>query len=472
MNSLERTLQATRSLLDHNPADPSHDAMINSSGSKKPRKALNFVLNVLETNFQPEYRHKFIGWFKDATYEIFVCQQHNECAFKAVWYLYVVSQQWIGGPSSVGDIANIQDRVGQAFDSVLHAFHDHPFAVSPEGDSRVNLPTFAILNHDQDTATRHEELARRIGKAWVNDRVRRYNAQGRDIGALQTPLFELLWSGTVEQLKRHSAYCFDDPERPEFEKAVEELEVALKEGIIRSKKQRFVIAFCGMVKAGKSMFLNALMGRAILPSDGESDDFRAPHSILSIIAELSSTEWPCRLRHVEGQKVPELHFHADPFLSALNKLQSHQYGQKMQSYKPPSDNILLSDGLSDAPSEPSEEEAKLRKIHSKWIDLHAATRSNLLKFENPHFHLPRQASGEQDVKTLVSPIRYSIASLWSEPHFQLGQLNDIVQLCRQFDLKFDMSEADWPLLTVEFNSFRGHRMDGIYEVGRNALMSS
>ena len=48
------------------------------------------------------------------------------------------------------------------------------------------------------------------------------------------------------------------------------LEKALQEAIVRSKKQRFEIAFCGMVKAGKS-FLNALMGRAILPPDGETN---------------------------------------------------------------------------------------------------------------------------------------------------------------------------------------------------------
>jgi hypothetical protein len=145
-------------------------------------------------------------------------------AFKLVWNLYVVAQQYNGRRSSVDNVGNIQDRVGHALDSVLHAFHVHPFAVSPEGDSRVNLPTFAILNHNHETATRHEKLARRIGRAWVDDRVRRYNAQVRDLGALQTSLFELLWSGTVEQLKRHSAYSADDPERPEFEKAVEELE--------------------------------------------------------------------------------------------------------------------------------------------------------------------------------------------------------------------------------------------------------
>jgi len=248
---------------------------MNPSGSKKPRKALNFVLNILKAKFRPGHRQELIADLKDATFEIYVCQQNNERAFKLVWNLYVVAQQWTGRRSSVDNIGNIQDRVGQALDSVLHASHVHPFAVSPEGDSRVNLPTFAILNHNHETATRHEKLARRIGKAWVDDRVRRYNAQVRDIGALQTSLFELLWSGTVEQLKRHSAYSSDDPERPEFERAVEELETVLQGAIVRSKKQRFAIAFCGMVKAGKSLFLNALMGRAILPSDGESEGYLA-----------------------------------------------------------------------------------------------------------------------------------------------------------------------------------------------------
>ena len=272
VESLERALKATRLLLEENPAGNRHEATKNPSESKKPRRALNFVLHVLRTNLRPGHRQELLGDLQDATNEIFVCQQNNERAFKLVWNLYVVAQQYNGRRASVDNVSNIQDRVGHALDSVLHAFHVHPFAVSPEGDSRVNLPTFAVLNHNHETATRHEKLARRIGRTWVDDRVRRYNAQVRDIAALQTSLFELLWSGTVEQLKRHSSYSVDDPERPEFEKAVDELEKALQEAIVRSKKQRFAIAFCGMVKAGKSLFLNALMGRAILPSDGETND--------------------------------------------------------------------------------------------------------------------------------------------------------------------------------------------------------
>ena len=394
MVGLERALKATRSLLE----DDSYQATMNPSGGKKPRRPLRLVLCVLIDNLFPDHGHVFVGWLKDVADEFFVCQQNNSRAFKLLWYCFVTAQQWNGHHSSVGNISNSQDRVEQALDSVLHAFHVHPFAVSPEGDSRVDLPTFAILNHNHETATRHEKLARRIGKAWVDDRVRRYNAQVRDITFIRTSLFELLWSGTVEQLKWYSPHSPDDPERPEFERAVMELERALQEAIVRSRKQRFAIAFCGMVNAGKSLFLNALMGRSILPSDGELPNPHVPQPVPSITAELPSTAWPCRLRHVEGQTVPELQFQAEPFLLALKKLQDHQYGQKMQTYQPENTQLLLSDTLG--------ERILLRTIHNKWADLHAVTRDNLLKFETPEFKLPRMATGEQNVKLLVSFLSY------------------------------------------------------------------
>jgi len=80
------------------------------------------------------------------------------------------------------------------------------------------------------------------------------------------------------------------------------------------------------------------------------------------------------------------------------------------------------------------------------------------------------AVGEQEVKTLACFVPCWRALPSTEYHFQLVQLNDIARLCQQFGLKSDMSEADWPLLTVGFSSLRGHRMDGVDEVGRSVLM--
>ena len=360
MHGLEGVLKATRLLLEEVLEGSRHEATMNPSGNKKPRRALKVLLSVLEANSPPRDLLDLLGDLKDATHEIFACQQNNERAFKVVWYRYVVSQQRTGRPSTIYNIGSIDDRVWQALDSARGAFHVYPFAVSPERIHREHDPhIFAILNRNRKTAARHEELARQIGKAWVDDRVREYDGQTQELGGLQISLFELLWSSTVEQLKRDSPYSSDDPERSEFERTVEELERVLQETIVRSKRQHFSIALCGVVKAGKSLFLNALMGRSILPSDGESVESCTLHRILTIFAEPFSTALPCRLRHVEGQTVPQLRFQAEPFLAALEKLQYHQYGRKMQTYQP------LPGNMSEAPRsfEPSEEEILLRTIH-------------------------------------------------------------------------------------------------------------
>ena len=129
----------------------------------------------------------------------------------------------------------------------------------------------------------------------------------------------------------------------------------------------------------------------------------------------------------------------------------------MQAYDPPPENMFQA-LFADGPSVPSYEEILPRVIHRQWIDLHAVARDNLLKFENPEFRLPRMATGEQNVRTLVCFICWPYL-FSAEGHVQLGQLNDIIW----------SSEVDWPLRTVEFNSLRGHRMDGIFEVCDNAL---
>jgi len=462
MEGFTKALVATRLVLEVNPAAIRNEATMNTFRSEKPKGILNFALNVLMDNVPPG---NLVDLLKDATDEILVCQQNNEHAFKLVWYNYVVNQQWIGRfPIDIVD--NIPGRVRDAFDLVLDAFRVHPFAVSPGRIPPLGMNTFAILNHNHKAASRHEKFAQRIGKAWVDDRIPKNNIQIRELGALQTSLFELLWSGTVEHLKRHSPYS-DGPERPEFERAAEELERVLREAILRSKKEHFSIAFCGMVDAGKSLLLNALIGRAILPSDGEPHNSHTLYHILSTIAELLPTAWPCRLRHVENQSVPELHFESEPFIVALKKLQAHQYGRKMQTYQPPSENIF-GEPFSDHPAEPSEEEALLRTIHGQWVNLHPSTRENLLMFETPGFELPLIAIGDRYVKILVSFVSCWAALCSTKCYFQLGQLNDLVRLCQRFDLKFDMSEVHWPLLSIEFRALRGRQLDGIYEVDCNA----
>ena len=271
MQSFRGALEDAQLLLEEKPTRNLHKVTKHPSGSNNLKKSINSVYTVLKGNLRPES----VDNLREATKEIDECRQNTESTFKLVWNLYAFYQQYIGRPAfayHVDNVADNQDDASEALDSVLHAFHFHPFDLSPEADKRFNLIPLTVLNHNDQVATRYEELARRIGKAWVDDRVQTCNAPLRDLSSFQTSLFELLWCGMIEQSKRRDVDYGDDPERPEFEKALLELEKALREVIVRSKKRRFAIAFCGTVKAGKSAFLNALMGRAILPSNGESKD--------------------------------------------------------------------------------------------------------------------------------------------------------------------------------------------------------
>ena len=267
MEGLVAALKATQVILQENPVSPRHDASTDPPERRKSRGSLESVLQVLKTSFKSGQRVGLIGDLKDVLFGMRTRQQKNERTPKLVWNLYVIARQHTGRRPSVDSVDQIQDQVGQARDAVLHAFHLSPFAISPEGESRLTL---AVLNHSHNTAARYEELARQLGKAWVDDRLPQAHIHVRDIESLTSSFFGLLWSGMIEQLKNHSAYSPDDPERAEFQLKLVELERGLQEAIVRSRKQRFTIAFCGMVKAGKSLFLNALMGREVLPSDGGS----------------------------------------------------------------------------------------------------------------------------------------------------------------------------------------------------------
>ena len=104
MESLERALKATLLLLQEDPMGNRHEVTVNPDRNKQPRSTLHFLLNLLKANSRPGHLQELIGDLKDATYEIFVCQQNNERAFKLAWNLYVVSQQWTGGHPSGSNI--------------------------------------------------------------------------------------------------------------------------------------------------------------------------------------------------------------------------------------------------------------------------------------------------------------------------------------------------------------------------------
>jgi hypothetical protein len=139
----------------------------------------------------------------------------------------------------------------------------------------------------------------------------------------------------------------------------------------------------------------------------------------------------------------------------------------MKGYKPPKDDPfadVLSDSVLENEEHIGQDQELKHFIYRNWIDLHATTRDNLERFETPGYSLSSSAIGLEEVSKLVGC--GTVPQNFSEGFFvimQLAELNDIVRLCHRFKLPFDMEFPLWPLLTVEFNSLRDKKVEGIFE---------
>jgi hypothetical protein len=218
----------------------------------------------------------------DTSRDIETCRSRCEGAFKAVWYTYAMHQQAPHWRSSFyNDYRG--EALGYALNNVLISFNKTPFSVSAVGPDAIPSDVLMVLQRTNEYEQEHKKIMERAGKAWVDERLDRLKNSSRSgkilskvqaLGQVQSSLFELLWTGVVEQLKKYGSEWTGEgngtpnPEGAAFKGDLFDLEKALLEAVLRARKQRFAIAFCGMVKAGKSLFLNALIGEPILPSGG------------------------------------------------------------------------------------------------------------------------------------------------------------------------------------------------------------
>ena len=182
--------------------------------------------------------------------------QYAKRAFKRVWYLYTLCHQ---------QHQPIYHSVAMSLNAIQSQFTIHPFAISrPDGSSYA---PFSVLNCHQDIED-VEQFSRVLGRDWINRYINSSNAPSELVEA-QVSLFGLIWCGTIQRLKANPTHDADDLEYKDFQQTLDQLDRSLQDVIARSMRPRFTISFFGMVKAGKSLFLNAMIGKIVLPSDGE-----------------------------------------------------------------------------------------------------------------------------------------------------------------------------------------------------------
>ncbi|KLO15519.1 hypothetical protein SCHPADRAFT_938629 [Schizopora paradoxa] len=341
-------------------------------------------------------------------------------------------------------------RRDDALDRINHMFDHSPFKLhnGPYEDSDVD--GICYFNEKRESAERASTLADELGTRWVDSLIGT-NPSVAEICKAQIALLRSLPLQEASSLERslnilptNAPYVAQKAQANATENSnalLKEMQDLVDSSLKRETNQVFSIAFCGTVKAGKSSFLNSLIGRKILPSD-----------------ELPATAWPCRVRHASGIKEPVLEVNPKIFQKPLKELQRLQYGLKLKDYSPEvseddpfsgildDDTSFLSSTEESYPTTDTRSEKELHSIYNICSDLQPKSRENLLKFEKKDFVLRDRVEGLRAV------------------HELLAELNDIVRLCLRFQIPFGILESqDWPLLTIEFLSLQGRDFEGIFE---------
>ena len=212
----------------------------------------------------PAKQHTVVSDVNEAKNKILNNQQNINRDFKLIWYLYTIFQQRVKNGSIFSMGPGSIKSLDEALDAVSWVFISQPFGICRQRGSF----SLSVLNRDHSVASRLEDLSRKCGRGWINDRVNRHYIPTSQLIGVQITLFELIWSGIVPQLKGNLVHSTNDPEHPEFEVILDQLDKSLRKFIARSKRPRFTISFYGMVNAGKSLFLNSLIGHIVLRSNG------------------------------------------------------------------------------------------------------------------------------------------------------------------------------------------------------------
>ena len=253
MNKLDRALRGIAGLLE-----VQHGPLPSNPRPYSLRPVLELVICLPHTE-----RRSTVSDLNDVTRNVLNSLQETKSAFKLVWYLYILSRQPITPEGS-----DTRAPTNPALDMIHSEFTSHPFAISRPAQPHSHAP-FLVLNRDPETATQKEELAKRLGKDWIVNYLYSHNGSSSPLLEAQIALFELVWSGTVQHLKGNPTHNAEDPEYTELQQTLDQLDKSLQAVIARSQQHRYALSFYGMVQAGKSLFLNAMIGERILPSDGK-----------------------------------------------------------------------------------------------------------------------------------------------------------------------------------------------------------
>jgi hypothetical protein len=149
-----------------------------------------------------------------------------------------------------------------------NAMQTTPFAVGSTRDRFIQYTpntTDNNLHLDQ-----YQYLVREISGDWAKIRFKMTPTEKR-LNA-HKELLNLIWNGTLEALRNVSLddFASHDAIIEDYNKSLRVIHSSTRDALIRSATPTFSMVLVGGEDAGKSTFLNAMIGSDLLPSSGES----------------------------------------------------------------------------------------------------------------------------------------------------------------------------------------------------------
>lgn len=169
-------------------------------------------------------------------------------------------------------------RFHNAFETL---FFDRPFQVSARNLYGLQPREEQLtLRFNPAWFDRHSTIMKNLGQIWVD-----YHLSAVTVEEIERVQISLIQN--ISRLIDQELFAFKSV-LPETEALLLDIKAAIEKEVARVNNKKFTVAFCGMVKAGcvrlarvavhnvklivyifsKSLFLNALTGTSILPSDG------------------------------------------------------------------------------------------------------------------------------------------------------------------------------------------------------------
>ncbi|KAG8832757.1 hypothetical protein FRC17_000720, partial [Serendipita sp. 399] len=322
--------------------------------------------------------------------------------FKRNWYL-LLSQ--LGRSTSVqyeGQLRPLQEL-----------FVRQPFGRGLISSLRASFEAPLVFEESLD-ASHYSAMMRDVGRTWALERP-------ETLGDAYQLLLEFIWSGSLETL-RLLPYSpgFSTKHRDTLLDLLEQIDGGTRDSMLRRKSNTPTIVFVGAINAGKSTFLNMLIGRELLPT-----------------AIGPTTATPCRIRHVAGLEEPVLNFESDDLERVLSEIREGRWIDDLESMEP-----------GEWEQTEPHQAPFFEQLRRRWLGMPPELWFDALeKFPSPDF-------------AFKSPVRGAHAIRQT-----LEDINTLIRLCRLLPITYErFSPSYWPCISVEFTTLKDDPSFGVFEL--------